>query len=590
MEGAQLPVKYVLYSHFGMHETADEAAFLAHGGRARFVETDKFRDYLPGLKELLNTPGHEGLLVLFYAPGFPEFLEEIARRDRRKAPPKLRFAAAVAAQIKQTLVEVGLEERVRFITSLDLQELLGSVHPNFAENFRSFITGSAPGLRYDAPKIVEAIIRLRLLGTGVPVFRVDQDVIFGSENVRRRDLGLFKAIACSVRAYQMRMAHPNVSTFLFSASYDQHAVVGEIARGERFTRWGRAFATRVFPAVVADPVEIRDISHLPQQEQDEAWVQYLETHLDQSLARRFYGLSLRRGRLRCNAEAGLSSIGAHPLYAVISGALLCLSEAAILDLPPFSNFRNNVMWIDDHLKYSLHRAMNHFTSRERVQGEPSLSFARLEEVTLTKSRPPVTNLHVYVFGSYLPTLLWGAVMDAWITDDPLSKRRIAELGSTQRARRDAARQRPPTALLPRTLYHALQVGRFVKDKPDLKREFEAVALARINEVRRRWGALRTRTAQTFASYWARGEVKAAFGADIFPKYAELLWQGIAPREGHDVPLVHLNQIPELRPQLTELVEDALDYVTWTLEWPRFVQIVRTTRQGDFAADVSWQPR
>lgn len=589
MNDGILPVKYVLYSHYGKYETTDEPAFRQSGADAELQEPGYLAKYLARLKELLETPGHEGMLVLFYAPGFTEFLTELARTDKRAALEPSPFATEVSRRIKRILREAGLDARVRFITCVDLGELLGSVHPNFGETFREFITGSAPRLRYDAPKIVEAIIRLRLLGTGVPVFRVDHDVIF-EEKADQPDLGLFKAIACSVRAYEMRLSHPNVSTFLFSASYDQRAVMSRLPRMRRLEPWSRAFATRVYPAVIADRVEISDICHRSPGEQEKAWPDYLERHLDLRLVRRFYGLKSRAGTLACHRQEGLPAIGAHPLFAVISGALLCLSEGAILDLPPFSNFRNNVMWIDDHLKYSLHRAMNHFTYRERLQGEPELSFARLQGVTVTKSRPPINNLPVYVFGNYLPTLLWGAVMDAWITDDPLAKCRRAELNRTQWKRREADREVPPTALLPRELFRALQVGRFSGATPELRKEFEVVALRRIEDVRRQWGALAIGDRQTFASYWARGEVRRAFGPELFAEEPELTWQGIAPGKDFEKPLSRLTQISELRPPLNDLIDDAFGYIRWTLAWPRFVQIVRSARQGDFAADVSWRPR
>jgi hypothetical protein len=106
----------------------------------------------------------------------------------------------------------------------------------------------------------------------------------------------------------------------------------------------------------------------------------------------------------------------------------CL-KGAILDLPPFSNFGSNVMWIDDHLKHSLHRALNHFTSGETLNlPDPGLSDARLADVMVVKARPSVDNLPSYVFEVYLPTLLWGSVLDAWITHDPILKCRFLSLG------------------------------------------------------------------------------------------------------------------------------------------------------------------
>lgn len=586
-DSTQFPVKYILYSHYGYYERVDETTFLEHGSDEEFQGTSHLCRYLSGLDELLNTPGHEGMLVLFYAPGFRELLEEIEKVDRRRLLEKAEFANAICTQIRARLKKAGLEMRVRLITAVEMTDLLGAVHPSFAEHFRRFITGSASALRYDAPKIVEAIIRLRLLGTGVPVFRLDQDVLFGSENEGKPDLGLFKPIACAVRAYQLRHENPNVTTFLFSASYNHKAVLVPSKRQDRFAAWSRAFPTRVFPAIVADPVEIVDIVNRGDADQNETWQQYLKENFDERLARRFYGLKSAFGTLVFKPLEGISAVGAHPLYAVISGALLCLSEGAILDLPPFSNFRNNVMWIDDHLKYALHRAMNHFTNRERPHGDPGLSFARLEDVVLTKSRPPVGNLPVYVFGTYLPTLLWGAVMDAWISDDPLVKRRGIDLSAAERARRDAARDRPPTAVLPRILYEALRTNH-PTTTPEQRRELEKVALSRINAVRAQWSSLTHGRLQTFASYWARGEVKRAFGREMFAGEEELLWQGIGGDLGK--PITHFSQINNLRSHLTELIDDALTYVTWTTEWPRFVQIVRSTRQGDFAADISWRPR
>jgi hypothetical protein len=42
-------------------------------------------------------------------------------------------------------------------------------------------------------------------------------------------------------------------------------------------------------------------------------------------------------------------------------------------------------------------------------------------------------------------------------------------------------------------------------------------------------------------------------------------------------------------KVNALIRDTLDYVHWTLEWPRFVQIVRSIRKGEFGGDLTWQP-
>jgi hypothetical protein len=321
----------------------------------------------------------------------------------------------------------------------------------------------------------------------------------------------------------------------------------------------------------------------------EAWNHYFQAYLDDSLARQFYGL--KPAGLEPNGTEGLTSIGAHPLWSVISGALLCLSDGAILDLPPFSNLRMNVMWIDDHLKYSLHRAMDHFTGLETLNLEPGLSDARLE-VTVTKARPEISNPPVSTFESYLPTLLWGTIMDAWITINPVSKCRFGALGPREQARWHGARKKQNDSPLPHAMLSALRIGHFDPDSErSLQDELTRTAFQRIEMVRQLWARLKTDTQETFASYWAKGEVEQAFGRDLFAGCKDTLWQGIAPGRSLDRPISGFGDLPvDMALMVRNLIDDAVAYVHWTLEWPRFVQIVRSIRQGEFMGDLSWNQR
>jgi regulator of sigma D len=441
--------------------------------------------------------------------------------------------------------------------------------------------------------------------------RLDHDVIFRGDNSGIGDLGLFKAVACSLRAYQSRLAQPTVSTFLFSASYNYRELLSraegmieskeEMSESNKaenkmdvFEAWSRAFATRVYPALVADPKKIRQIAtrNIPDKERNEEWDKYVIPHLDDALARQFYGLTGDKAVLEVKGLNGITSVGAHPLYAVISGALLCLSEGAILDLPPFSNFRNNVMWIDDHLKYSLHRAMNHFTSDETLNLEPGLSDARLDTVTVTKARPPVSDLPGYIFGTYLPVLLWGTIMDAWISNDSILKRRHASLHKEEKALWRKARSEQHNAPLPRAMLTTLSTGHF-SNKADLITELEKSAVERIEKVRQLWAKLKRNGRQTFASYWAEGKVKKVFRDECFKNCIEKrnqLWEGIAPGRPLDQPITHVLDLSNAMSQkVQELCLDAAAYVGWTLHWPNFVQIVRSIRQGDFMGDLGWRP-
>jgi hypothetical protein len=560
------------------------------------------------LKELLTSPGHEGLLVLFYAPGYERFMEGLAHGedDARLLADKnpderdgsyedrlrLRFAKEVAEYVQRKLNEDELANRVRFLTSFDLRVILGRANAILAGQFNQFFIGWRPGIRYDTPKVVEAILRLRALGIGVPVLRLDHDVIFRGRNQTIGDLGLFKAVACAVRAYQLRLAQTTVSTFLFSASYNLRSLRYPTDDMDRIEAWSRAFATRIYPALAADPSEIRRICNEPEDRRESQWEEYVKTHLDDTLTRRFYGLKESETAPEPDGTAGLTSIGAHPLYSVISGALLCLSEGAILDLPPFSNLGMNVMWIDDHLKYSLHRGMNHFTSGETLNLERGLSEARMDDVMVTKGRPPIRNLPSYVFDTYLPTLLWGAIMDCWITNDPILKCRVGLLSPQDQEEWRQAKDNQQNAPLPRAMLEVLRIGRFEPDaEKRLTKELTDCAIRRIEEVRQLWSGLKTDSQNTFASYWAEGKVKAVLGEDCFKNCKDTLWRGIAPNRPLDKPISALGDLSAaMALEVSELIKDTVTYVHWTLEWPKFVQIVRSIRQGDFIGDLNWQPK
>ncbi len=222
------------------------------------------------------------------------------------------------------------------------------------------------------------------------------------------------------------------------------------------------------------------------------------------LARKFYGFL--PNELRCDGANGLTKIGAHPLVSVISGAFLCLSDGAILDLPPFSNFSLNVSWIDDHLKYCLHRELRHLTSLDLTLAEPCLSDAKIDDLMVAKARATIDHLPQYVLASYLPTLLWGAIVDAWINPDPLLKFRPDDLSEEDNLRwRQISRSGRSSAILPAHLQIALETGRFPNaDRLRLKKLLIKEALARITEVRNLWSQLIDSGNESFASIWAKG--------------------------------------------------------------------------------------
>jgi hypothetical protein len=591
----KFPVTYVLYSHFSQNEKEDFASY-THAKEQdeqrqnldkvmRGLEGIKFLEkYFGGLRELLNTPGHEGILVLFYAAGFEDFLDNLSKTKPEliKDHKKLDFAIRFATVFTELLRANDLDQRVRMVTSLDLHDILGRVNPMIAEKAHVNVVGPEPGIRYDSPKIPEAILRLRLLGHGVPVLRVDQDVLF--RNPKESDLGLFKVVSCAVLAYKLRLQDSSVATFMFSASYSTKALVDPSLASDPFEAWGGAFATRIYPALSVDLNEIKRISSISnEKDKNDEWDGYARNHVDKDLAQLYYGL--KPSLIEGEGTRGLTEIGAHPFHSVISGALLCLSEGAILDLPPFSNFGYNVMWIDDHLKYSLHREMRHFTSAEELEMNPDLGAARLNGVFVTKARPPVQNLPGYTLGVYLPTLLWGTILDAWVTPNPILKVRYGTLNKNEKVSWSSVRSTSAQAPLPHAMREALNRGHLEDAAArNLKRQLIDSAVNRIEVVRQRWSDLQNGDKRSFASYWARGEVERNFPREPFAQFTNSWWKGLASK-----PVTMFEDLPQpILIAVDKLADDAVTYVKWTLEWPTYVQIVRSVEQGTFVGDLTWQ--
>ena len=99
-----------------------------------------------------------------------------------------------------------------------------------------------------------------------------------------------------------------------------------------------------------------------------------------------------------------------------TGAAFAASPGLTLDLPPFSHFRLNVMWIDDHTLVSAAKAIKRPADLDvlpefRETGSTSAGHP-------VKWRAPPTNVAWYTLEMYMPTLLWGCILDAFMTSVP----------------------------------------------------------------------------------------------------------------------------------------------------------------------------
>ncbi len=590
-----IPVKYVLYSHYP--EGDDFKDYESGQKPSKLSGVKKLVRHLTGLRGLLTWPGYEGLLVLFYAPGFAKCLEGIAKGENEAALvenyPELKFAREVETYLNRLLEKKhkDLVPRLRFITPLDLQRIFGRMNRKdwkITDQLLSWFVGRGEGVKYDSPKTVEAIVRLRLLGSSIPVFRIDYDVLFrGGENWKKKNLEFSSTIGSCLKAYELKRDSPNIFSFIFSASYDNQ-VLRTPAAANSFSAWSRAFATRVFPAL---PVKKELLERVRSADEKYTWDDYARNSFSRSLARKFYGFD---NDLKISKIEGIGQIGANPLSAVISGAMLYLSDGAILDLPPFSNFRLNVMWIDDHLKYCLHRELRHL-SRSKVKADmvktrydPLLSYARLDNVIVQKAgRRVEDDFPARLFNGYLPTLLWGTVVDAWITPTPILKYRPGTLTYEEREEfRRISQSEQSKAVLASALQKALVEGGLgVDEEETLKKSLINEAIVRINEVRRQWIDLTEDGIETFASIWAKTEVKSHF-PELELKYAGIADGGLKA----DQEITKEDHIDRhLHDDLLNLVADAIDYIEWTLQWPKIVQVVRSIEQGTLRTDLNFDP-
>lgn len=596
-----LPVRYVLYSHY-----PEGKDFENHQKGTELQNLQGLQDltgHLKGLRGLLTWPGYEGLLVLFYAPGLAKWLEGIANgvseKDLLHTCEQLKFARVVDSYLEE-LVKTEYEElvpRLRFVTALDLHKIFGLMrNPDIVDSLKSWIVGDigdSDGIRYDSPKIVEAIVRLRLLGTGVPVFRVDHDVLFRrGENWEKKNLEFSSTIGSCLTAYQLKRDSPNLSSFILSGSYD-HQALHNPDEAKKFDTWNRAFGTRVYPALLVKQdlmTETVAAIEIKGKSQGDAWDRYATKSFSESLARKFLGFETEG--LKTARVGGIGEIGAHPLASVISGAMLYLSDGAILDLPPFSNFRLNVSWIDDHLKYSLHRELRHLspvrlrTLARDIRANRLMAYSKLDDVIVQKAGRTIDkDLRNYIFDDYLPTLLRGSIMDAWITHNPVLKYRPEALKDRDEWDR-IPRETQSFAVLPCALQKAIGKGSFKRGRYELEKDLFDVALNRINQVRRQWIQLTEAGQDTFASVWAKGEAKLRF-PDLELKYSGIADAGhVSP--GKDIPKKS-DLDGDLLVDLINLVADAQIYIEWTLAWPKIVQVVRSVEQGTLRTDLNFDP-
>jgi hypothetical protein len=208
--------------------------------------------------------------------------------------------------------------------------------------------GGRGNFTYDAPKFVEAVIRLARgndpLVNEDPVLRIDQDVEVNQEAI---DNLLNKIKNSFIRRYKYSFFSGGYGSPGINDPVNDHAVRCHwlsdtvnynneppyhlVPNGEHFLRDIGEFGATCIPNSI---------------------------NISPSVAMNDY--IIRKGGKSANRDS----------KQVISGAGLYMSHTAILRLPPFMNFESNIVWVDDHLKRRLHEVLGDLatTDLEHVEG------------------------------------------------------------------------------------------------------------------------------------------------------------------------------------------------------------------------------
>jgi hypothetical protein len=569
---------------------------------------------------------------------------------------------------------------VQIVTARQLLELLHILERNIdvraRGDCRDFLVGGVEKMRYDAPKVVEAAIRIANIGRQVPIFRFDDDVIFYGQRqydtdksditAEERDKAATQArkgIMKLCERYRKLSRNPKVHYFAFSGGYQPPNEDPTIPDEERYynengkpppidRNQDMEFKLHIEEPVVENVNSEEKTYHIYIDKINDGKLQFrifdkeYKKILDvrkpdlHGLDKEFENLSKKLGKieqkknLKPEDEQGivktiisildqghsldllngfatrimqladlpkqrqvkdedipvtrelpimkflrsLHHVGADPFRQVVSGAGLCLSDGAILDLPPFSNMRLNVMWIDDHLKYSLHHELGHFDIHI---GE--VDHARVEGAIFPQLRkaPNYENVRWHL-GTYMLRLILGCVADAWLRKVPQLKKSLTKRftvdGRIQVQKiKNFLNENVPHLYAKQFLDVLPENREDLKRAQDFKQELWKVALIRVRQLAQDW-ALEDYQG-TFLDLFVSSNARYKEHRDFLPKAFK---EGLA-KVAHGLPDEYPplspgynkdEENPDLQDALVLLADGFVQYFQWFQFWKYFVYSVR----------------
>jgi len=469
--------------------------------------------------------------------------------------PELTQEANLIGRLEGSLAAQGLIGRPggnRLVTAMTLNDVLQVIRKGMPVDLQGlldkFLVGGAQQLYYDAPKVAEAMVRIASIGRYEPVFRFDADVLLAdgqpapeeTERVRTNILRL-----CA--HFETLAAAPDVGYFVFSGGYiprdEENRFRARTLPPKEYRRWAiDGFATRIVQLARYSPA--RDPA-LPVELSEEDVSSFLEN---------------------------LWRVGAHPYRQVVSGAGLCMSDGAILDLPPFSNMCQNVVWVDDHLKYALHHELRHFGHRHGTRQVARVRDAWFQQ-TRHRGAPTWQDLEWHL-GSYLPRLLLGCLADAFLRENPRLKLSFATASEFDEVMTSS----------PGAYAHALiaNAGRGLVEgaRQELGAHLWKLARQRMKDVLDLFGRFPNTCLERFV---VGVDERDPLLPDMAPRglrraNRDIKWKTVPPFTSRDAAeraaRRHASAAQTLELAVTSLIDDFLDYLDFTGLWSDLVFAVR----------------
>lgn len=574
------------------------------------------------LDELVNGDGDKGILVLYvmHSDKFKlllDHIDDLVENPDQELPDELvelhehcRNHMELANQNEQPL------NRVRILTPYDFKESLLSVRHRLGPKVFSEYLGHTT---YDAPKFAGALINLRAFGNDMPVFRFDIDILFNKYT--KDDMSSIKnALTQATKDVHACNEDPWVQSFLVSQQYGGM----KSEDSAKFDAWNEAYSTRVNPGLLATEA----MTNPSQWKEDGGWGKYtpspeeLQQATNEDVLMAFYGLRKVEGEeylqptVPSNAESaeeraaldilvlGNTYIGANPSRAVISGAALAMGPGTAVDMPPFLHTDLNIMWIDDHIFDRLEQEVAGTKRHPRAKG---VGTARVIKARGIPKNPAKFTLEIY-----MPTLMYGIIVDAWVNNHThgfLLKFDPQDLPDSPELEKVYAEQMVPEAQGPwsRAIQEVRHTGNMITDEEikEFSKDLWIAAMERAKDTYWQWSKLPQveidgKNTSTFATLWGTGricEVKNLANYcdnEDFQKLGSGLvtpeWDKKAKdaKSRTELPALTRDDInPALAKKIDMLVDGAIVHMRWILTWPDVVQAIRNERMNLVASDAMY---